>query len=312
MQSRRWLKPVLIAAAIVMGVLSSTQSRINGALAVDIGSGPHAAAISFATGLTILLVLFAFQRRAWHGMRRVMIAVRGGSLPWWGLLGGACGSMFVLAQGLTVPLLGVAVLMTSMVVGQLFGSLAIDHYGWLGTPKFRVTWMRAVGAALAVVGVAAVGAGGGVALESVGLVAFGVFGGVLISLQLAITGTVRQVAQESVSPNVLNFAVGTVVLVFAATVSQVTGAVDFTGLPQLPEQWWLYVGGAIGVTYIFLVANVVRGLGVFALSLSLVGGQLLGALGFDIAEGNSGWMLFVGVALAFVGIVVSHLAARRR
>lgn len=305
---RAWLKPLLLVIAVLVGVGSATQSRINGTLAETVGSGPHAAAIAFGTGLALLLLLTACVKSARAGLRRTIAAARGGEMPWWGFLGGACGASFVLAQGLSVPFLGVAVFMTSMVVGQLLGSLAVDHFGWLGAPVQRISWMRGIGTLLALLAVGLVGLGGGVTLGSTGFMAIGAVAGFLVALQLGITGTVRQHARESVSPALINFAVGFAVLLGAALLASLLGLVEFSGLPR---EWWLYLGGVIGVIYIFVTASVVRGLGVFMLSLSLVGGQLVGSLFFDLLSGHFSWLLLCGVVLAFVGILVSHLGARR-
>lgn len=305
---RPWLKPLLLVIAVVVGVGSAAQSRINGSLAEAIASGVHAAAISFGTGLLLLLVVLLVRQQARAGLRRVAAAVRAGALPWWGLLGGACGATMVLSQGLAVPFVGVAVFMTSTVIGQLLGSLAVDHFGWLGAPRHRISWMRAVGAMVAVIAVGLVGLGAGLDLASIGLVLLCVFGGFLIALQLGITGTVRLHAGESVSPTVLNFVVGFVILAAAALVGSLAGWVQ---PGPLPSDWWMYLGGAIGVVYVFMVASVVRGLGVFLLSLSLVGGQLLGSLLFDLLAAHFSWLLLFGVLLAFVGVTIAQLGARR-
>jgi transporter family-2 protein len=53
-----------------------------------------------------------------------------------------------------VSRLGAALLLASIVVGQLVASLLIDHYGWLGAPVHRISPARLIGAALLVAGVA--------------------------------------------------------------------------------------------------------------------------------------------------------------
>lgn len=292
-----------------MGVGSSTQARITGTLSAEIDSGPHAATISFGVGLVLLIIITLLRKDARQGFGRILQAVRGGELPWWGMLGGAYGASFVLAQGIAVPFLGVAVLMTSMVVGQLLGSLAVDHFGWLGAPAKRITWMRGIGAALAILAVLLIGVDAGMDLGLIGLMLFSMGAGFLIALQLGITGTVRVHAQDSVSPSLLNFIVGFIILAIAAVVSSLAGWVE---LKPLPADWWLYTGGVIGVIYLFLVASVVRSIGVFVLSLALVGGQLLGSLVFDLALGYASWTLVIGAVLAFIGITVAHLGSRAK
>lgn len=295
-----------------MGVGSATQSRINGSLSEVIDSGPHAAAISFGVGLALLIIITLSRQDARQGFGRILTAVRSGRLPWWGLLGGACGATFVLAQGVAVPFLGVAVLMTSMVVGQLLGSLAVDHFGWLGAPQKSISWTRGIGAALAILAVVLIGVDAGMDLGMIGLMAFAAGSGFLLAIQLGITGTVRVHAGDSVSPSLLNFIVGFVILAAAALGSSLAGWVEFRGFPtDVATQWWLYLGGIIGVVYLFLIASFVRMIGVFVLSLALVGGQLLGSLILDVASGHASWMLGIAAVLAFVGITVAHLGSRK-
>ena len=44
-----------------------------------------------------------------------------------------------------------------------------------------------------------------------------------------------------------------------------------------PGTWWLYLGGAIGVAFIWLAALLVRVHGVLVLGLSMIAGQVVGA-----------------------------------
>lgn len=55
-----------------------------------------------------------------------------------------------------VPRLGVATVLTLIVVGQLLGSLAFDQIGMLGLPQHPITLTRALGAGCLVLGAALV------------------------------------------------------------------------------------------------------------------------------------------------------------
>ena len=99
---------VALVAAFGTGTLVATQSRINGELAQRLGDGFLAAFISFASGLVILGIASLVWRPGRRGIARVVTALRERSIPWWLVLGGTGGALFVLAQGLTVGLLGVA------------------------------------------------------------------------------------------------------------------------------------------------------------------------------------------------------------
>lgn len=302
---------VFMLTAVVVGICSATQARVNGSLGASVASGVHAAAISFLVGLIVLILITLCVPSARRGLFAVVKAVRTRKLPWYGLGGGVLGAVFVLAQGVSVPTLGVAMFMTSMVLGQLLGSLLVDATGFLGAPKRGISLFRVLGAILTAIAVVAIGLGTELTAAKIPLLVLGVFAGACISLQMAVTGLVNAHSREAVAPGLVNFFVGTVVLAIAAVIAQSVGWVRLAPLPGADE-WYLYVGGALGVLYLIVVAAVVRHLGVFLLTLSVVAGQLIGALLFDLAAGHVSILVLIGVPLAFLGIVVANLRTVRR
>lgn len=297
--------------AVVVGICSATQARVNGSLGASVASGVHAATISFLVGLVVLILITLCVPSARRGLGAVLKAVRTRQLPWYGLGGGVLGAVFVLAQGVSVPTLGVAMFMTSMVLGQLLGSLLVDATGFLGAPKRGISLFRVLGAILTAIAVVVIGLGTELNAAAIPLLVLGVFAGACISLQMAVTGLVNVHSGEAVAPGLVNFFVGTVVLAIAAVIAQAAGWVQLAPLPGADE-WYLYVGGALGVLYLIVVAAVVRHLGVFLLTLSVVAGQLIGALLFDLAAGHVSILVLIGVPLAFLGIVVANLRTVRR
>ncbi|UQN14940.1 DMT family transporter [Gulosibacter sp. ACHW.36C] len=296
---------------MAVGICSATQARVNGSLGASIASGVHAATISFLVGLLVLILITLLVPSAKRGLGSVVRAVRTRHLPWYGLGGGVLGAVFVLAQGVAVPTLGVAMFMTSMVLGQLLGSLLVDATGFLGAPKRNLSVFRVAGAILTGIAVVVIGLGTELTLAALPLLVLGVFAGACVSLQMAVTGLVNVHSGEAVAPGLINFFVGAVVLALAAVLAQAAGWVAPAPLPGADE-WYLYVGGALGVLYLIVVAAVVRHLGVFLLTLSVVAGQLIGALLFDLAAGHVSILVLVGVPLAFLGIVVANLSTFRR
>ena len=84
-----WLALVL---ALLCGALVATQSRINGELGSRLGDGFTAAAISFGSGLVILVVALAVAPAGRRGLARVREALRDRRLRWWYVCGGAAGT----------------------------------------------------------------------------------------------------------------------------------------------------------------------------------------------------------------------------
>src|SRR3954468_8278502 len=86
---------LLLAIAFVAGAGVALQSRVNGELGASLGDGFFAAVISFGSGFVILCIGTLFWRPGRRGMARVATAVRTRSIPWWYVVGGAAGAVFV-------------------------------------------------------------------------------------------------------------------------------------------------------------------------------------------------------------------------
>ena len=70
-------------------------------------------------------------------------------LAWTGLFG----AIFIATAIFMVPRLGAATVLALIVVGQILGSLAFDHFGILGIPQHSVSPARLIGAAFLISGV---------------------------------------------------------------------------------------------------------------------------------------------------------------
>lgn len=132
---------------LLAGAGVAAQAVINARLRVILGAPLWAAATQFMVGLTlILLVALATRQPApvTDGLARA---------PWWIWLGGVFGASFIVIVIVLTPRLGTALMLASVIVGQLSAALLIDHYGWFGASVIRMTPMRVLGAALLVLGV---------------------------------------------------------------------------------------------------------------------------------------------------------------
>lgn len=72
---------------------------------------------------------------------------------WISWTGGVFGAIFIGIAILMVPRLGAATTLTLIVVGQMIGSLAFDHFGLLGIQQQSISLMRVAGVACLVLGV---------------------------------------------------------------------------------------------------------------------------------------------------------------
>ncbi|NOT43831.1 MAG: DMT family transporter [Acidobacteria bacterium] len=139
---------VYVLLTVCAGAGLAAQAVINAELRAALGSAQWAALISFTVGLLALGVPFLVMR---DGPPDLVGASR---QPWWIWIGGALGAAYILLAIFLTPRLGAALLIASVIVGQLVGALVIDHYGWFGVPVQRLTVLRVVGGCLLLAGAA--------------------------------------------------------------------------------------------------------------------------------------------------------------
>lgn len=313
-QSRALSPAVALGGAVLVGVLTALQARINGQLGLRLGDGFVAAAISFSSGFVVLVALSAILPAGRRGFGRLRAGIRDRTIPWWMLAGGLAGAFTVATQGLAVAVIGVSLFTVGVVAGQTVSGLVLDRAGYGPAGVVAITVPRLIGGLLALVAV-------GVSLQSDVLqrvqwwmLVMPVIAGAGIAWQQATNGRLRQRVGTPLTATLVNFFGGTVVLVIAAAVH-----VALVGAPAaVPTEPWLYLGGVIGVTYIFMSAALVVHTGVLLLGLGTVAGQLVTAFALDAlwpAAASPGWtteLLMVIVAGAGVVIAAAPGAARRR
>lgn len=133
--------------ALAVGAALSVQVGLNAILRAHFGHAAWAAFVNFGIG-TVALLVFAVLVRA-----PAPTGAQFSAVPWWALLGGFLGALYVASSAVLGPQLGVAVMTALVVAGQMFAALLIDHYGWLGFQERPATVARILGALLVVVGV---------------------------------------------------------------------------------------------------------------------------------------------------------------
>lgn len=132
---------------VFAGVSVSLQQVINARLRAELDSPWWAGLVSFLGGTLVMLTV---------------VVTTGESLPsgtavartsWASWTGGIFGALFVGVAILMVPRLGATAVVALVVVGQMLGSLAFDHFGVLGIPQHSASPTRLVGAAFLIMGV---------------------------------------------------------------------------------------------------------------------------------------------------------------
>jgi len=301
-----------LGGAALVGVLTAVQARINGQLGAGLDDGLLAAVISFGSGLILLIVLSAALPEGRRGTGALLAGMRGRTIPWWMLAGGAAGALTVATQGLAVAVIGVSLFTVGVVAGQAVCGLVLDRIGYGPAGVVAVTVPRLVGGALALLAVGISLVGDGVRGIPIWMLALPFIAGVGIAWQQATNGRLRQRVGTPLTATLVNFVGGTILLVAAAAVH-----VAAAGAPEeFPTEAWLYVGGAVGVLYIFLSAALVAHTGVLLLGLGVVVGQLLTSITIDalwpVASGPGIVQEAAMVILALSGVAVAATPWGRR
>lgn len=302
--------------AVLGGLAISGQGRINGALGAKLGDGLAAAAISFGSGLLLIVVISLALPSGRRGLKAIVPALRAREFPRWYITAGAIGAFLVFAQGLTVAVIGIALFTVAVVTGQSLSGLLVDRLGISPAGKKPITGIRIISAVLTIAAVVWAVSPRFAQAEGVGhwllpvLLPLGA--GFLMSFQQAMNGTQTMHYGTPLAATVMNFAAGTVVLVLAWLVK-----VWIAGVGQaLPGEWWYYLGGALGCFFICLSAWLVRGLGVLLTGLGMIAGQLLGSLALDLTLPTPGTVIapatWFGTLLTLLAMVLATLPWPKR
>ena len=131
---------------VCAGVSVAFQQILNANLRAHLGSPWWAGSVSYFAGLVamLLIALIAPGPRLGESLT--------GTAPWISWTGGLFGAIFIGIAILMVPRLGAATTLALVVVGQMVGSLAFDHFGILGIPQQPASLIRMAGAACLMLG----------------------------------------------------------------------------------------------------------------------------------------------------------------
>jgi bacterial/archaeal transporter family-2 protein len=311
--------PVLagLPLAVGSGLAIPVQGRINGALGARLNDGIAAAAVSFSTGLLVMIVISLVLPRGRAGLASILPAVRSRAFPRIYVVAGAIGALFVFAQSFTVGILGVALFTVATVTGQTVSGLLVDRLGIGPAGKKSVTGIRIIGCVLTIAAVAwavsprfsGAGAGGsdGGPASLLLPILLPVAAGFLMSFQQAMNGTATVHYGTPIAATLVNFVAGCAVLWAALAVKlAVAGPAN-----PLPSEWWYYLGGPMGCVFIGLGALLVRSLGVLVTGLGMIAGQLLGSLALDLALPTPGTVVapatVLGTLLTLAAIILATL-----
>jgi transporter family-2 protein len=142
-----FLNLALYLVAAGAGVAFVFQQAVNANLRTEIGSPWWAGFISYLGGTLVMLAAAIALREPW---------LNGASMArttWMSWTGGIFGAIYIAISILLLPRLGAAMVVALIVLGQMMGALAFDHFALLGVPENPISVWRIAGAILVLAGV---------------------------------------------------------------------------------------------------------------------------------------------------------------
>lgn len=295
---------LFVLFTVLAGTLGPMQSAVNGRLGTNLGDGHLASIVSFGSGLLLMLVIILPR----VSTRRAFLALPGqlrrGVIPWPNFFAGLCGAMIVLSEGISVGALGVATFQTALISGMVISGVVCDRLG-IGIPfKQALSVFRLIGAVLAVVATVLVVSPNFETPHALALIVLPFAGGLLAGWQPAGNSNIGKLAGSMLVSITWNFLIGFLLLAVAFIIRMGTGHASFA----LPDTWWMYLGGPLGLASIGLMAILVRRLGLLLLALSSTAGQLVGSVLIDSLLPGMGVVHVVTILGALVALCASAIA----
>lgn len=131
------------------GISVALQQILNANLRAQLGSPWWAGFVSYFVGMVAMLLVATMA----PGPRLSLPGIGAGAGSWMAWTGGVFGAIFIGTAILMVPRLGAATVLALIVVGQMLGSMAFDHFGLFGIPQHPASLVRMAGAGCLILGV---------------------------------------------------------------------------------------------------------------------------------------------------------------
>lgn len=300
--------------AILSGFCFAIQGPVNTALGkrTDVF---QATMISFCGGaLTSLLLVFIIGKGDISCLRMA---------KFWQLIGGFYGAVNVSVIIAAIPVLGAALALSIIMLGQLFAGVFIDAFGLLGTVKVEISIWRIIGIILVAAGIFLIYFGSSKNQSEEKSKSkrsqFIVFFMLILSFVAGILGAMQSPTNASLASLVgnwestfISFVVGFIVMI---PLCLIAGKGKLKKLTNAGIKPWMLIGGLYGVGGIFLSLFTVMKLGT-ALQVAcgmvgqLSGGILIDSFGLiQTPKVKINILRFLGLLVILSGVVFVTLAA---
>ena len=267
---------LLALLAFIGGFGLPFQTLANTRLAPKIGTPPAAGLVAISVA-TVILGAFLYVTEGYLIPDASQLA----ALPWWAWLSGFISVIGIVGFIFVFPKLGAIETALWPMLGSILGSIAVDQFGLFEANVIPLDVKKAIGALIVTAGlvVAVVGKRKtGEEAEKVNRMPWRVFAffiGLSTAAMVAINGRCATGLGSAFASSLLNYVVGTLVLIALVGVGTIMKSPLFRA--ELPKkgEWgpaWIWIGGPIAFLYILGLtwAQPVIGTGV-TMMLNVVG-----------------------------------------
>ncbi len=302
---------------LAMGIFIASQTAINAKLTSYNHLPLVTSTISFAIGSIILGFLTLCSGQG-LGIRVGVIL----STPWWSWLGGLTAAFALTCNILLFKHLGSVETTLYPVIGQIIMSLVIDQFGWFGSLQQRLTWHKGIGAVLLIAGLfifinlisfqRTIEKTGTKVAHQFGWQLLGILAGISLAVQNAVNAKLGRAFHSPLHAAFISFAISFILLLLFNVVRRVgmISTILQTLAHQSRREWWIWLGGLLGSSYVGLSSILVPILGtgqvvILALFGKLVFSALIQQFGwFDSRVIKMSRSQGIGTVIMFVGILL--------
>ena len=284
------------SAALIIAVMLA----VNGELTAVCGEHPATLIIHLAGLAAVSAAALIRRENPFKKARGVPFAL---------LLGGVINYFTTFFNTLAVGRISVTAILALSLLGQAATSLVIDRLGLFGMEKRRLGALELAGLAVTALGIALLlgGTGGGAPALPV---AVSVLSGTACVCTRQVTAQLSE-RTSLLTGTWFSYFTGSVVAVAALGIAALAGAE--LRFPGLSAPAWAYLGGVLGAIAVYLQSICVKRMSSVAMTLVMFAGQVFGGAAIDAAfYGEFSGETLTGGALAFAGLVLNALAARKK
>lgn len=271
---------ITLIIGILAGVGIAFQSAVNARLRLHLGTPFLTSFVSFAVGLSFLLILSFLLNKPLQIQQTSLI-----DAPFWVWTGGFLGMFALTVNVLIFPKLGGVQTAVMPILGQVIMGILIDNFGWLNAPQITFSANRILGVILVLLGVFVA-----VVLPNLRTLknktggnelwfwrVIGVFGGISMATQAAVNGELGNVLGSPLNSAIVSFLVGTLGLLLVVIFYEKSIANLVKSTKEQP--FWIWLGGVLAGSFIFasvwLVPQIGTGSVVMLMLLGLISGSIV-------------------------------------